>query len=345
MLKNTICYILVTLTILSISTGSLYSDEVNDRQLSVDLITVSSSYDERKVEKIKETLEGLGMRVYTRYYDQTISDFGYVNLEENRINSLINALKAKDSDFVWFLRGGAGALNLLPALEKYKDELLKYKSKPVIGYSDVTAIHNFVNNSLGWPSVHGIVAAYNTEMEPLYKKKYVIGEKGAISNDYESVVELKNALFNGIHHKKLLPLNKTATKGVSGELRGGNLTLFQATIGTEYAQDLSGKILILEDVHEGYQKIDRMLHHLEYAKNLNASAVIFGQFFDKNAGDAERLIFKTVLQDYANRVDIPVYYFPYFGHGHYNRPLFLGKDATLSCKKNNYCQLVQDKLL
>ena len=336
---------LVTLSILLISTETLYSEQLNDSRLSVDLITVSSSYDERKVEKIKETLEGMGMRVYTRYYDQTISDFGYVNLEENRINSLINALKAKDSDFVWFLRGGAGALNLLPALEKYKDELLKYKTKPVVGYSDVTAIHNFVNNSLGWPSVHGIVAAYNTEMEPLYKKKYVLEEKGSISNDYASVTELKDALFNGIHHKKLLPLNKAATNGVSGELRGGNLTLFQATIGTEYAQDLSGKILILEDVHEGYQKIDRMLHHLEYAKNLNASAVIFGQFFDKNADDAERLIFKTVLQDYANRVDIPVYYFPYFGHGHYNKPLFLGKNATLKCKKNNYCQLIQDKLL
>ena len=346
-MKKLIFLILITLGIQLLINSILVADNTikHHQQLSIDLITVSSSYDETKIEPLKKKLEELGFRVYTRYFDQTISDLGYVNLDENRVNSLLNAIKAPDSDVVWFLRGGAGALNLLPLLEEHKDELKKLKPKPTIGYSDVTAIHNFLNNSLGWPSVHGIVAAYNTEMSHLYKEKLVSTQKGDITNGRESITDLQHALFNGINYKKLLPLNKAATKGVSGELRGGNLTLFQATIGTKFAPDLKGKILILEDVNEGYRKIDRVLHHLEYADNLHASAVIFGQFHNKRASDAERLIFKTVLKAYADRVSIPVYYFPYIGHGYHNKPLFLGKQAKLTCHGNNYCQLVQDKLL
>ena len=328
-----------------LNTERLFSSESSDsKQITIDLITVSSSYDETKVDALKETLESLGLIVHTRFFDQTISDFGYVNLEENRINSLINAIKAPDSDVVWFIRGGAGALNLLPALERHKKELKKFKPKPVIGFSDVTAIHNFINNSLNWPSVHGIVAAYNTEMIPLYEPASVSHAKGDLTNGRESISDLTDALFNGVNYKTVLPLNKAASKGVKGELRGGNLTLFQAIIGTKYAPNLKGKLLILEDTDEGYRKIDRMLHHLEYANNLNASGVIFGQFHNRNSTDAERLIYKTVLKEYANRVNIPVYYFPYFGHGLHNKPLFLGQTAKLSCVENNYCYLKQDKL-
>ncbi|QDP01961.1 LD-carboxypeptidase [Thalassotalea sp. PS06] len=314
------------------------------KPLTVDLISISSSFDETKVESLKEKLERLGMKVNTRYFDQTISDLGYVNVDENRVASLINAIKAPDSDLVWFIRGGAGALNLLPALEQYKEELKQQPGKPIIGYSDVTAIHHFLNNSVGWPSVHGIVAAYNREIEDMSEEP-VVPEKEYTSNARESIARLHQSLYEGVYYDRLLPLNDAAKSGVSGELRGGNLTLFQATIGTRFEADLTGKILVLEDVNEGYRKIDRMLHHLEYADNLNAAGVVFGQFHSIDAKDEERLIFKTVLENYAKRVDIPVYYYPKIGHGFYNHPVFLGKTAELACVDKNYCSLTQDKLL
>ncbi|NIG98901.1 MAG: hypothetical protein G5701_09155 [Serratia symbiotica] len=31
----------------------------------------------------------------------------------------------------------------------------------MIGFSDITEIHYFLNNYISWKSVHGIVAAYN----------------------------------------------------------------------------------------------------------------------------------------------------------------------------------------
>ncbi|WP_169303048.1 LD-carboxypeptidase [Thalassotalea mangrovi] len=314
------------------------------KPLTVDLISVSSSYDETKVDSLKENLEMLGMKVNTRYFDQTISDLGYVNLDDNRVTSLINAIKAPDSDLVWFIRGGAGALNLLPALEQYTDELKQHPAKPIIGYSDVTAIHHFLNNIVGWPSVHGIVAAYNSEIEAMSDEPK-LPEKEDTSNARESIARLHQSLYEGVYYDRLLPLNDAAKQGVSGELRGGNLTLFQATIGTRYEADLTDKILVLEDVNEGYRKIDRVLHQLEYADNLNAAGVVFGQFHSIDANDAERLIYKTVLENYAKRVSIPVYYYPYIGHGFYNRPVFLGKTAELACAGKNYCSLKQEKLL
>ncbi|WP_206483329.1 LD-carboxypeptidase [Thalassotalea sp. G2M2-11] len=348
MMKNLKIILFAALSLPLISCASVVKNKVNSPYypITVDLITVSSSYDETKVAPLKKNLESLGMTVKTRYFDQTVSDLGYVNLDDNRIQSFLNALKAPDSDVVWFIRGGAGALNLLPALEKHKTELSDLPTKPIIGYSDVTAIHHFLNNSLGWPSVHGIVAAYNHEVDELnnLKPKHA-PEKGDSSNGRETIADLHQALFNGVHYKRLLPLNEAAKHGVEGELRGGNLTLFQATMGTRYQADLSGKILVLEDVNEGYRKIDRVLHQLEYADNLNAAGVIFGQFHPLDANDAERLIYKAVLENYAERVSIPVYYYPYIGHGLYNKPIFFGKKATLSCEGKNYCQLQQDKLI
>ena len=49
---------------------------------------------------------------------------------------------------------------------------------------------------------------------------------------------------------------------VRGTLLGGNLCLIAATIGTPDMPDLTGAILLLEEVDEPPYKVDRMLTHL-----------------------------------------------------------------------------------
>ncbi len=48
----------------------------------------------------------------------------------------------------------------------------------------------------------------------------------------------------------------------SGRIVGGNLAVFTALLGTEYFPNLTGKILMIEDIGELPYRVDRMLNQL-----------------------------------------------------------------------------------
>ncbi|MGS4880950.1 LD-carboxypeptidase [Photobacterium damselae] len=131
---------------------------------NVALVSSSTQFDDSQLPQIQQNLEQKGYNVSLQYLDQVISDFGYVNTDQKRAKDLIRALTDDNIDILWFVRGGGGALNLLPYLEQHKDELKSAKPKVLVGFSDVTALHHFVNQELGWPSIHGVTAATNLEM-------------------------------------------------------------------------------------------------------------------------------------------------------------------------------------
>ncbi|MBN8532191.1 MAG: LD-carboxypeptidase [Alphaproteobacteria bacterium] len=74
--------------------------------------------------------------------------------DEVRAKHLEAALHAEDSDAVWALRGGYGCTRLLPYLAKMKKPK---RVKPLIGFSDLTALHLHLNQRWGWPSLHAPV--------------------------------------------------------------------------------------------------------------------------------------------------------------------------------------------
>src|SRR5690606_8442975 len=71
---------------------------------------------------------------------------------EVRSKHLVQALKSKDSDAVWAIRGGYGCLQLLPTMNQLPP---KGMAKLLIGYSDITSLHHFLLDQWGWPSLHG----------------------------------------------------------------------------------------------------------------------------------------------------------------------------------------------
>lgn len=295
------------------------------------LISSSTQYNEDNIEPIKLELEKKGYRVNTKYLNQVVSDFGYVNTDQSRANALIAALLDKNTDIIWMVRGGAGAMNLFPALTANKDKLKKVNPKIIVGFSDVTAIHYFVNTVLGWPSVHGMVAAYNKEMTKPDPEKISI-------NDREGIPSIKNLFTQGIVYQNLIPLNQFALLPVQGTLLGGNFTLIQSFFATRYEHDFSNDILILEDTGVSFRQ-------LEYKTNFKPKAIVFGQFYPLDPKDEERLIYKTVIEHFAKKTTIPVYYFPYFGHGRENKPFILGKPATIFCaQQQEYCTFKQTKV-
>ncbi|WP_114787886.1 LD-carboxypeptidase [Vibrio tetraodonis] len=307
----------------------------------VALVSVSSKYNVQKVDKIKESLTECHYQVSTKYLNQFVSDFGYVGSDRSRAKHLIDALLDDDIDVVWFVLGGGGAMNLLPYLEQAHSQLVKAKPKIIVGFSDVTAIHNYLNEKLGWNSLHGVVAMLNanvldTQVDPS-------GDSKPRINDMEPIPNIDRIHTDGIYYDQILPMNQAAEMTpVEGVLVGGNHTLVAATIGTRFSPDFNGKVLFLEDVGVSYRQLDRSLQQLLFLNDFNVSGIVFGQYYPLEADDANRLIYKTVIAEFAKKFNKPVYYYPAIGHGRENHPLILGSGVSLQCDDGNeYCALEQ----
>ncbi|WP_305845494.1 LD-carboxypeptidase [Photobacterium leiognathi] len=159
---------------------------------------MSTQYDEQKLDKIKGKLEKAGYKVTEKYLDQVVSDFGYVNNDYSRAKKLINALLDDNIEVIWFVRGGGGGFNLIPYLYEEMERLKSAKPKVLVGFSDVTAIHSFVNEYLKWESLHSVVASYNKDMKD--------PDDIAISiNDLEPLPNIANILKSGISYKNVIP--------------------------------------------------------------------------------------------------------------------------------------------
>jgi muramoyltetrapeptide carboxypeptidase len=117
----------------------------------------------------------------------------------------------------------------------------------------------------------------------------------------------------------------------AGPLAGGNLALVAALVGTPYAWNLDGAILVLEDVSEQVYRLDRMLTQLRLSGALDRVAgIAFGGFTDipDDPANAERPL-EQVLRELAERVGVPcVMNFP-IGHVPDHVTLPLGAIAEL----------------
>jgi len=117
-----------------------------------------------------------------------------------------------------------------------------------------------------------------------------------------------------------------------GRIVPANLSLLASMAGTPYVPDLRGSIVVLEEVNEPPQRIDRMLTQLRMARVLDClSGLVYGQFtrcasreWSQGAG-----ILDSVLRDHADRLGVPTLAgFPY-GHEADFIPLPIGVRAAL----------------
>jgi muramoyltetrapeptide carboxypeptidase len=288
------------------------------------LIASSSQYDDKIIPRIETAFFRQGYSVDKRYLDQKPTKIGYVNTDEKRAEALINALCDRNVQYLWFVRGGSGALNLYPALHANRKRILASTPKIIIGFSDVTAIHSFVNHELNWPSVHGVMASYNKEINEIDKSKPL--------NMNSSLNEVFEALSHGVNYTGIEPINRLAVvKTVSGQLDGGNLTLVQSLFSTVYEGGYSDTIRIVEDTGVTAKQLDRTLHQIKYSRKFHPRAVIFGHFYGQDADDEEKSLYRDVIKQFAECVNYPVYYYPKFGHGETNQPFILNHQANIFC--------------
>jgi muramoyltetrapeptide carboxypeptidase len=117
----------------------------------------------------------------------------------------------------------------------------------------------------------------------------------------------------------MLMMGNTKEKLIRGKLQGGNLTLVTATLGTPYEIDLTDSFFFFEDTLENSYSIDRMLTHLWLANKFkDCKGFIVGKIkgFEKRGNFYPNKAFtiKEIIEEYANRLDIPCFYNIPFGH-------------------------------
>jgi muramoyltetrapeptide carboxypeptidase len=248
----------------------------------------------------------VGEHVLARY-----SYFAATDAE--RIADFNVALRDDSVDAIWCLRGGYGAMRILDHLDY---GAMRRHPKPVMGYSDVSAIHAAVGRTCEIVSYHSPNA--RTALTPFARDSF------------------ERALLHGVDSCGAAP-NARAIRGgrARGRLAGGNLSLVTALAGTPYFPDLDGAILVIEDVGEGLYRIDRMLTQLSLAGVLSGLAgIAFGYCTrcdaDESPGDTrESRTLDTVLSELASALRIPCVTGIPMGHVDDQWTIPLGAVATL----------------
>ena len=248
----------------------------------------------------------LQRRYAVRWTQELCTPHGYLaGTDERRLKGLQDAIDSDDVKAIFAVRGGYGAMRLLPKLR-----LQGRFPKWLVGFSDITALHALWQRA-GWQSLHGPVV---TQMGTL-----PADDLQAMVNALEK--NSSSSLFFGTHC--LVP--GTA----AGPLLGGNLSTFSHLVGTSFIPDTRGAILLLEDIGETPYRIDRMWTHLRLAGVLkNLAGIVLGEFLnceDKNGNNC-----LEVLGNLASEIGVPcVAGFP-IGHGTRNLSVRLGCRARLS---------------
>jgi muramoyltetrapeptide carboxypeptidase len=242
-------------------------------------------------------------------------NFLFSNEDDFRAHDLIKALVNPEISAVWCLRGGWGSQRLLPALAAVSRP---QRSKYFIGLSDITSLHVFLNQNWGWPTLHGPVLERMGKGVPPASEKLILKILKGETTQWSC--------------KSLKPLNRQAeSQQLTGKIVGGNLTVLQTGIGTDWQVKPDGKFLFIEDVHERGYRIDRMLTQFDQAGLLKkCEGILLGDFtLSEEPGNKPSLLPK-VWKAWASQLKIPIWSGVPSGHGNQQWTLGLNMNCTIN---------------
>jgi muramoyltetrapeptide carboxypeptidase len=198
---------------------------------------------------------------------------------------------------IFALRGGYGSCRILPMLDY---AAIRANPKPLVGYSDITAMHLAILVKAGLVTFHGSNASSAfTEGNIAACRQMLMASEVAGAGPCAGAEVLFSR--NDPHGAKV----KTVVTGrAKGQLLGGNMTCLLRLIGTPYAPDFRNAILFLEDTCEKAYRIDGMFTHLRLAGILSQiCGLVIGQFDHDDPAEQARIT--ACLQREAERIGVP----------------------------------------
>lgn len=258
------------------------------------------------IEAAKALMEARGCEVFV--HPQTFAQHNQsAGTVQDKLEALHDLYADPSIDVIWAAGGGNRALLMVDHLD-YK--LIKANPKPMIGFSDVTALLNAITVKTGITNIHG----------PVFKNLPKHQELDSLlSGDYAMPLDGAMILQSG---------------EASGRLFGGNLSVFQYLPETLGKDLLKGAILFLEDCNEELSRIDRMFIHLKRLGVFDRiNALILGEFNDlQDSARPFGFSLEDIVREHLEGSTIPIIMDAPFGHGQKLHPLPIGAKAIIDEK-------------
>ncbi|MFC7330713.1 S66 peptidase family protein [Marinactinospora rubrisoli] len=264
-----------------------------------------------------EVIAGWGLEVVLgRHVHDRHPRFGYLaGLDADRARDLQDAWLDPEVAAVLCARGGDGAHRTVDLLDF--TAMRRARPKALVGYSDVTALHEAFATELGVVTVHGPVIASRDFLE-----------------DARTPAELRVTLFEP--ESRLELTSPGATTLVPGRARGvtigGNLSLLNDGVATPHSRaSAAGGILLLEDVGEDVSRIDRMLTQLLRSGWMRGVAGIALGSWQDCTPDLE--VIRDLMLERLSPLGVPVVWELGFGHCPSQLTVPLGVPAVLDADR------------
>lgn len=247
--------------------------------------------------------------------------YHYAGNDTHRIALTQEMLDDNTIDALWCARGGYGSARIIDDLNFNQ---FTQNPKWLIGYSDITVFHNYLNNR-GICSAHAVTAK-------------ILGE----GNSYLSYDSLHKILTNCNLSYTLAPNENNILGQTKGQLVGGNLSILYSQLGSPTAIKGTNLILFIEDWYENWYHVDRMLVALQRSGLLSSVCGVIVGGFTKMDVKEENPFYENDFDPIANQVissffsplEIPVAYCFPAGHITDNRALIMGSEVELLVERD-----------
>ncbi len=255
------------------------------------LVTPASIVRTELVQDGIAALHGLGYRTKLFPHALDAGPLNYAGTREDRVADLHAAFADRDVDAIVCTRGGWGAAELLPLLNV---ELIKANPKSLLGYSDITSLHVFLQREANLVSFQAPMVAsdFSKGLPDL------ASWTAALTQDQPWGLGTEAGL-------RVLRAGKA-----KGTLSGGCISIYAEALGTPYGAlpHAGDSILFFEDIGTKPYQWDRMLLHVRYAGLLErVTGIVFGDMAQCVGPEEFALVEETVLhslRDFAGPIGI-----------------------------------------
>ncbi len=276
---------------------------------TIGVVAPASPFNKVELEQGLAAIHNMGYG--THLADGLFASQGYLaGDDQQRVDQLQQMLEDDHIDAIMCARGGYGSLRILPHLDY---ELMRKRAKPLIGFSDVTALLQAVVLKTGLVTFHGPMATTLAKADPVSQTTW----QQALAGDQPLRIFADAAYI----------IQPGIAQGV---VMGGNLATLCHLMGTPFAVAYKDCILFIEETGEALYRIDRMLTQMKMAGCFDGlSGLALGSF--KDCGAYEDIV--ALVAHLFSDGNMPILAGLAVGHSEQNLTVPLGITARLDTQR------------
>ena len=268
-------------------------------------------------------MEASGFKVkFGKYvFEDTL---GYGTSPEKRATDINWAFKDDEVKAIMCVKGGEDSNTTLDYIDY---EMIKKHPKIICGFSDNTSILNAIHEKTGLVTYHGPTFKSLTSWETGYAYKQFI----------KTFAENTESLIMGEPEERYTTIQAGQA---TGELVGGNLSLFTKLVCGKYAVNVQDKILFLEEL--GFEAAPEMVNSNIYYLKQNGvfdriAGLWIGNYEHPSKIGLEKLIINAIGYEYK----FPIIKSDNFGHIDKKIIIPIGTKAEINTNEKIKIKLVE----